>query len=303
MTFSLREVVDQTSDATLKGRVLAALAAQSQGFDDSALLDLTGVIVDLETFFLGNCQFQLQDISTAETATGSAAATDTNVITLNVAPDRDFRVGEVFKIDTEFCKVTSHVAGSLSVFVERGYAGSTAAVQSADAIERSSATAVADDNYYKNYLIVPTVDLTQADAAAKIILAVPAIRPEFGAVATGTNDVTFTAAYSDSHVDNAEAMGNATLANFAGGTDSFQAAQRCTYLHGPVGSETSFVVYVPSHLTPVGVYIAQIDDSADAVITDNTYVIAGQRVTVTEGATAWEDSADYVYVEVYCVLA
>jgi hypothetical protein len=302
MTFSMREVVAQTSDATLKGKLLAATAAQQQGFDATALLDMSGVIVDLETFFLGNCQFQLQDISTAETATGSAAATDTNVITLNVAPDRDFRVGEVFQIDAEYCKVTSHVAGSLSVFVERGYAGSTAAVQSADTIQRSSVAAVADANYYKNYLIVPTADLTQADAAAKIILAVPAIRPEFGAAASGTNDVMFTAAYSDAFVDNAEAMGNATLANFSGGSDSFQAAQRCTYLHGPVASETTVTLYVPSHLTPVGVYIAQIDDSADAIITDNTYVITGQKIVVTEGSTAWEDAADYVYIEVYCVL-
>lgn len=294
----LRQVVAHTSDATMKGRALAAMGAQNQGFDSNCLLNLTGVITDLETFSLGDADFQLQDVSTAETATGSAAAVGTNAITLNVAPDRDFLVGEVFVIDAEYCKVTSHVAGSLSVFVERGYAGSTPAVQSADAIERSSAAAVADANYSKNLLIIPTADLTQADAAAKIILAVPAIRSEFGAVATGSDDVTFTAAYSDAFPDNAEAMGNATLANFSGGVDNFQTA-KISYLYGPVGSETAFVVYVPAGLTPVGVFISQIDDSGGVLVTDNTYAISGQRVTVTEGATAWEDAADYVYVEVY----
>jgi len=163
----LRQVVASASDATLKGRLLNALATQEQGINDVALLDMSGAVVDLETFSLGDNVFELQDISTAETATGSAAATDTNAITLNTAPDRDFIKGEVFIIDVEFCKVTSHVAGSLKVFVERGYAGSTAAVQSADIIQRSSAAAVATE---RGNIIVPLVDLTQADADLKILI-------------------------------------------------------------------------------------------------------------------------------------
>ena len=296
---TLRQVVEHTSDATMKGKLLGALAANFQGFDMSAAFDMTGAVVNLETFFLGDTKFQFQDISTAETATGSAAAATTNVITLNVAPDRDFIPDEIFLIDTEFCKVTSHVAGSLSVFCERGYAGSTAAVQSADVIQRTAAGGVTAANMALGYLVVPLVDLTQADADAKLVLAVPALSG-YGCIETGTNDIVFTAPYASGHPANAEACTNATLANFSGGNDSVDVL-RCTHLEGPIGDVANFVLYVPVGLTPVGVYIAQIDDSADAVITDNTYVIAGQRVTVTEGSTAWENTKDYVYVEVYCV--
>ena len=74
MSYSLREVLRHTSDATLKGRVLTALGLQEQGVNDVALLDMSGAVSDLETFSLGDNVFELQDISTAETATGSAAA-------------------------------------------------------------------------------------------------------------------------------------------------------------------------------------------------------------------------------------
>ena len=74
MSFSMREVVQQTSDATLKGKVLARLAAGNQGFNDTAILDITvGDPVDGETFSLGSNVFEFNDVSTAETATGSAA--------------------------------------------------------------------------------------------------------------------------------------------------------------------------------------------------------------------------------------
>jgi len=213
---------------------------------------------------------------------------------LNVAPDRDFIKGEVFIIDTEFCEVTSHVAGSLSVFVNRGYAGSTAAVQSADVIQRSSAAAVATE---RGNIIVPLVDLTQADADLKISLAVPALRPEYGARLVGTNDVEFDVAFSDAHPANSEAMANATLANFAGGSDAF-GVNKTVHLFKAVTS-TAFVFVVPG--TPVAAAAYVFDDSAGLVITgDTTTAISGREITVTEGAApVWEDGVDNVLVEVY----
>ena len=51
--------------------------------------------------------------------------------------------------------------------------------------------------------------------------------------------------------------------------------------------------------TPVFCVVTQIDDSAKVSIHDNTWAISGRTVTVTEGATAWEDAKDRVVLEVW----
>lgn len=285
------QIFDLAADNTRKGQMLQVLGDAVRGTNDTALLDLSGVSVEAETFSLGDANFEMRVVATAETATGSAAAATTPNITLNVAPDRDFVVGEVFKIDTEYCQVTSHVAGSLIVGATRGYAGSTAAIQSADTILRSVAGSVP----VTGNLIVPVDATDQAEAAAQIILAVPAIRPKYGAMATGTNDVLFDVAYSDAHPANAEDFTNGTLANFAGGTDSGSVVKTTVLVQGV--NSTAFTLVCPN--TPIAATVLQLDDSAGATLTDNTAVITGNSVLVTEGATVWEDGVDSVLVDIY----
>lgn len=301
----LRQVIESASDATLKGRAINAFGKATQGRPDVALLDLTGSIVDLETFSLGDNVFELQDISTAETATGSAAAATTPNITLNVAPDRDFIVGEVFIIGTEFCKVTNYVAGSLLVGVERGYAGSTAAIQSAATILRSSAAAVANGG--SGNIIVPTVDLTQADAAAKVILAVPALRSEYGARAVGTNDVEFDVAFSDAQPANSEALANGTLANFAGGEDS-ATVETSEFVHVVDSTGPDQVVVLPftarfidyKLYTSAGVKINETVDVAGASVQNEpTAVISAKELTFTESAQQSFAVGQFLLIKAY----
>jgi hypothetical protein len=292
---SVREVVSKTADATLKGRVLAAVGAANQGSNDVALLNLNvGALVAGETFSLGVSRFEWVDISTAETATGSAAAAGTPNITLNQAPDRDFVVGEVFAIDTEYCKVTSYVAGSLVVGVERGYAGSTAAIQSADVILRSAAANV------NGNLLIPVNDGTQAEAAAKTITAVPALVPAYGARSGGANAVLFDVAYAESHPANSIVSANSnTLANFAGGEDTLSQAKGRNVRVLSAGDATagSYVVVFP--FTPAGFSIRQYEAASGAEGAAGTIgTLAGRQITVAEGAAAWT-AGDVVVLEAF----
>lgn len=291
MSLTNRAIAELTADNTLKGQLLNEFAGLNQGARDQATLDLNvGALVAGETFSLGDKRFEWVDLSTAETATGSAAAAGTPNITLNVAPDRDFEVGEIFAIDTEYCKVTSHVAGSLIVGVERGYAGSTAAIQAADIILRSAAANV------NGNLLIPVDDGTQAEAETKTITAVPALAPEYGARDGGTNAVIFDAAYSDGPPANSIVSANAnTLSNFSGGYDTADGAKASFLVKGV--TSTTFAVVLDA--TPVAAMATLFDDSAGLPLFTTTAVIAGNVVTVTEGIPVWENGVDSVLVEVW----
>lgn len=289
------EVIRKTSDATLKGQAIAALGAVNQGTNDTALLDLNvGALVAGETFSLGDKRFEWVDLSTAETATGSAAAADTPNVTLNQAPDRDFVVGEIFAIDTEYCKVTSYVAGSLVVGVERGYAGSTAAVQSADIILRSAAANV------NGNLLIPVDDGTQAEAETKTVTAVPALAPEYGARDAGTNAVEFDVAYAESHPANSIVSANSnTIANFAGGVDSLSQAKSEINHVVTAGEATAGVLEFTFPFVPTAFDVVAYDATTGVIQPAGTVgTLTGRFLSVAEGASVW-GAGDVVVVRAY----
>lgn len=290
MSYSKREKVRHTNDATMKGQLIADLAGNYQGVNDEALLNLTGVAVEGEVFNLGASKFEYRVVATAETATGSAAAATTPNITLNVAPDRNFVVGEVFEIDQEYCQVTSYVDASLIVAVTRGYGGSTAAIQSADIILRSVSGSIP----ITGNLIIPLDATDQTETASQTILAVPALS-SYGAQATGTDDVLFDAPFSDAHPANSEGLTNGTLAAFAGGIDSIS-VESTTHLFKAVTS-TAFSFVAPK--TPVAVSALLLDDSTGGVAITTLAAFVGRTVTITEGTPVWEDGVDNVLVTVY----
>ncbi len=304
----LRQVIESASDATLKGRAINVFGDAAQGANDTAILDLNvGALVAGETFSLGDDVFEWADLSTAETATGSAAAAGTPNITLDVAPDRDFEVGEVFAVDVEYCKVTSYVAGSLLVGVERGYAGSTAAVQAADIILRQ---AVATPQVNGNILI-PVDDGTQAEAETKTVTAVPALRPKYGARDQGTNAVEFDVAFSDAHPANSLVSANSnTLANFAGGSDS-GAAVKSEFVHAVDAADASAgtiivtLPFAPSFIdfklfSTTGVKINETVDAAGvSEQNEPTAAIVGRVVTFTEDASHVFVDGEFLLISAY----
>lgn len=295
MTATNKSLVDHVSDATMKGKVLGLLAGQAQGYRSTAVLDLTGVLVDGETFKLGAAQFEINDCSTAETATGTTSSTTDVSVALSAAPDRDFVKGEVFGIGSEYVKVTSHLPGAQTVYVERGYAGSTAATHSGATITRVAAARLPLTGNY----IIPVDDLTQAEGAAKIAAAVPALVSSYGARVTGTNDVTFDTAYADSHPANSESFTNATLANFSGGQDSLAAGRKAYIVHSvTAGEATAGTIDFVLDFTPSAFIVQQFDADGSPGTAGTVGSATANVLTVTEGAAAWA-AGDLIVIEAY----
>jgi hypothetical protein len=109
--------------------LLRGLCEATNSGRESCILSIGGVVADAETFTLGSKTYELMVVDTAGIALAnpggglgvSAAATDATF-----ASAHGLSVGEVIRIESEFCKV-SEVLSTTSVRLVRGYAGSTAA--------------------------------------------------------------------------------------------------------------------------------------------------------------------------------
>jgi len=123
-----------SSDTGL-GSLLRALCQSNDSFRESCVLSVTGVVADTETFTLGSKTYELMAVDTA----GIALATPGGLAASAAATDATFTaahglsVGEVIRIESEFCKV-SEVKSTTVAKLVRGYAGSTAATH-ADATD------------------------------------------------------------------------------------------------------------------------------------------------------------------------
>lgn len=133
---NLRQVFQQTSDATLKGRAISVLAAGRKGANQTAVLDLTaGNLADQDVFNVGVQPYEIHLIAGAEAAVGTTADATSKMVTFDVSPTPALVKGEVFRLGTEFVRVLS-VDSPTSYQCERGFAGSTAAQHTNATVKR-----------------------------------------------------------------------------------------------------------------------------------------------------------------------
>ena len=140
-----KQIFDTTSDGTLKGQALNALSQYNAGTQAFATLTMTGVVVDTETFEIGEDTYEIHDIQTSTTAdvdTGGITADDV-IIPTDIA--HGVTAGETILLESEFCIVLT-VPSTTSLTVLRGAYGSTAATHAAGILIYKAAAPVAAGN-------------------------------------------------------------------------------------------------------------------------------------------------------------
>lgn len=152
---------------TIKGGALHALKdAGNAGAYDFATLDLTGVVVDQETFTLGDDVYEVNviDQDTAAESVAIVAAGDTSIV-FDAAFTIPALPGDVIRMEDEYMIVVDYNVNGPSANVVRGAFGSTDAEHSiANSDTFQAAQPVAAGNF-----AVPTDDT--AAAAAKLDIA------------------------------------------------------------------------------------------------------------------------------------
>ena len=221
---------------TIKGGALHALKdAGNAGAYDFATLDLTGVVVDQETFTLGTDVYEVNVVATDTGAesTVQVEAGDTSII-FDVAPTIPLLPGDVIRMESEFMIVVDYNVNGPSANVVRGAFGSTAAqhtIVNSDTFQ--AAQPVAAGNF-----AVPVAATAAATAKAEIAAAVgfwsTGWRKGLGGgtgvtvqnglkvdafVGAGTNDVVFAYPADGGVAATAEGFTNGTLSAFAGGVE------------------------------------------------------------------------------------
>jgi hypothetical protein len=221
---------------TIKGGALHALKdAGNAGAYDFATLDLTGVVVDQETFTLGTDVYEVNVVATDTGAesTVQVEAGDTSII-FDVAPTIPLLPGDVIRMESEFMIVVDYNVNGPSANVVRGAFGSTAAqhtIVNSDTFQ--AAQPVAAGNF-----AVPVSSTAAATAKGEIAAAVgfwsTGWRKGLGGgtgvtvqnglkvdafVGAGTNDVVFAYPADGGVATTAETFTNGTLSAFAGGVE------------------------------------------------------------------------------------
>ena len=221
---------------TIKGGALHALKdAGNAGAYDFATLDLTGVVVDQETFTLGTDVYEVNVVATDTGAesTVQVEAGDTSII-FDVAPTIPLLPGDVIRMESEFMIVVDYNVNGPSANVVRGAFGSTAAqhtIVNSDTFQ--AAQPVAAGNF-----AVPVSATAAATAKVEIAAAVgfwsTGWRKGLGGgtgvtvqnglkvdafVGAGTDDVVFAYPADGGVATTAEGFTNGTLSAFAGGVE------------------------------------------------------------------------------------
>jgi hypothetical protein len=221
---------------TIKGGALHALKdAGNAGAYDFATLDLTGVVVDQETFTLGTDVYEVNVVATDTGAesTVQVEAGDTSII-FDVAPTIPLLPGDVIRMESEFMIVVDYNVNGPSANVVRGAFGSTDAQHTiANSDTFQAAQPVAAGNF-----AVPVSATAAATAKVEIAAAVgfwsTGWRKGLGGgtgvtvqnglkvdafVGAGTDDVVFAYPADGGVAATAEGFTNGTLSAFAGGVE------------------------------------------------------------------------------------
>lgn len=126
---------------TVRTQILRSLANAGKGLYQTAQLTTGTAVVDGDTLDIGGVGFVLKSIGTTTSINGTINSTTTGTtLTMVSAPATAITSGEVLRLQNEYVKVT-RVDSTLLFQVQRGFAGSTAATQTATAVFRG-ATAV-----------------------------------------------------------------------------------------------------------------------------------------------------------------
>ncbi len=222
---------------TTKGSALQDLKdAGAAGAQDFAILDLSGVVVDTETFTLGDDVYEINLIATdngLDTGTGGLYNNDAKGPIQVPLTSAQVDVGDIILIGTEFMKVVA--VGPSSSTVVRGYAGSTIAAHadSQTILEAVQQIVAASD------FAVPVAATTAATAKVEIATAVNSfslgINEQLGQgtakvdqaaliveafVGGGTDAVVFHLPADKGVPDSAETFTNGTITAFGGGVEA-----------------------------------------------------------------------------------
>ena len=225
-----------TGVETIKGGALHALKdAGNAGAYDFATLALTGVVVDQETFTLGDDVYEVNviDQDTGSESVAQVEVGDTSIV-FDVAPTITPLPGDVIRMETEFMIVIDYNPVGLNVNVVRGAFGSTEAQHTiANSDTFQAAQPVAAGNFA---VPVSATDANTADdqIAAAVNFWSTGWRKGLGGgtgvtvqnalkvdafLGSGTNEVVFAYPADGGVVTTAEGFTNGTLTAFAGGIE------------------------------------------------------------------------------------
>lgn len=284
---------------TIKGGALHALKdAGNAGAYDFATLDLSGVVVDQETFTLGTDVYEVNVVATdtGSESTVAVGASDTSII-FDVAPTIPLLPGDVIRMESEFMIVIDYNVNGPSANVVRGAFGSTAAAHSI----ANSDTFQADQPVAAGNFAVPVAATAAATAKGEIASAVQfwsdggyskglgggiGVTVQNGLkvdafVGAGTNDVVFAYPADGGVATTAEGFTNGTITAFGGGVEP---AELVYTKHVVVAAGTSAISYVaPWDVAEAWVTI----HGADGAIIEaaaNTVTVTNNRLVTVSAA-------------------
>jgi len=291
-----------TGRETIKGGALHALKdAGNAGAYDFATLDLSGVVVDQETFTLGDDVYEINVVAT-DTGAESVAQVevgDTSIV-FDVAPTIPLLPGDVIRMESEFMIVVDYNVNGPSANVIRGAFGSTEAQHTiANSDTFQAAQPVAAGNF-----VVPVAAAAAATAKAEIAGAVQFYsdggwRKGLGGgtgvnvtnglkvdafVGAGTNDVVFAYPANGGVSSTAEAFTNGTITAFGGGVEP---AELVYTKHVYVAAGTGAVSFVaPWDVAEAWVTMHGADGAIIEAAANTVAVTNNRLVTVSAAGSA-----------------
>lgn len=309
-----------TGVETIKGGALHALKdAGNAGAYDFAVLALTGVVVDQETFTLGDDVYEINVVATdtgSEIADAAGVAAGDTSFVFDVAPTIPLLPGDVIRMENEFMIVVDYNVNGPSANVIRGAFGSTAAAHTkANSDTFQAAQPVAAGNF-----AVPVSATAAATADDQIAAAVQfwtdggyskglgggiGVRVENGLkvdafLAPGTTSVAFAYPANGGVATTAEGFTNGTITAFGGGVEP-ASQQYAKVLHKVVAGDVSagYVDFV-APFTVDEAFCGVFDSTGNRLTWDGAVsVTSGRYVRVDNaGASDWA-AGDTLVVHFY----
>lgn len=292
-----------TGVETIKGGALHALKdAGNAGAYDYAVLALTGVVVDQETFTLGTDVYEVNVVATdngLDTGTGGEFNNTSPVINVPLA---GLAVGDVILVESEFMKVIE--ASASSAFVSRGFAGSTIAAHGNsitvfEAVQQVaagtfdvpvSATAAntADDQ------IAAAVQFWSDGGYSKGLGGGIGVRVENGLkvdsfLGPGTNEIVFAYAADGGVATTAEGFTNGTITAFGGGVEPASQVNSRVFHTVVAGDVSAGSVDFVAPFTVSEAFAVVHDSTGNVLAWDGAVTVTnGRYVSVNNaGATDW----------------
>ena len=291
-----------TGQETIKGGALHALKdAGNAGAYDHAVLALTGVVVDQETFTLGDDVYEVNVVATDTTQdTGTGGEFNNTSPVINV-PITGAAVGDVYLIESEFVIVLE--ASASSAYVSRGFAGSTIAAHG-----NSLTIFGADQQVAAGNFAVPVSSTAAATADDQIAAAVQfwtdggyskglgggiGVRVENGlkvdAVLAAASTIVFGYPADGGVATTAEGFTNGTLTAFINGIEPASQVRSTIYHTVVAGDVSAGNVDYFAPFTVVKANAVVKDSTGNVLAWDGAVSILGGRVVRVDngGATDW----------------